>query len=78
VLFAAAAGPGGCSEYCGRLCEALYTAVEHSLAFLLTTAPMVDVGETAGAAAAGGGSTQLGPMWPSAKALAALQVGHDC
>lgn len=61
-------GVGGCSEYCARLCEAVYTASEHALVFLLLTAPVVEAGEVA---AAGEG---LGATWPSAKALAALQV----
>ncbi|KAF8066207.1 LIP1P [Scenedesmus sp. PABB004] len=63
----ASGGGGGCSEYCARLCEAVYTAAEHALLFLLATAPAVEPGE----AGAGGGG--LGPMWPSAKALGALQ-----
>jgi hypothetical protein len=67
------AGVGGCSEYCARLCEAVYTACEHALSFLLATAPVVDPGEIAAAAAAGTGG--LGDTWPAAKALAGLQVG---
>uniref|UniRef100_A0A383VTA8 Uncharacterized protein n=1 Tax=Tetradesmus obliquus TaxID=3088 RepID=A0A383VTA8_TETOB len=63
-------GIGGCSEYCARLCEAVYTACEHSLAFLLATAPVVEPGEIAAAAAAGGAWQGT---WPAAKALAALQ-----
>jgi hypothetical protein len=67
-----AGGIGGCSEYCARLCEAVYTACEHALSFLLATAPVVEPGEVAAAAAGAGG---LGDTWPAAKALAALQVG---
>lgn len=64
---ASAAGAVGCSEYCVRLAEAVYTVCEHAVELLVRTAPAIDKDEVE----SGRG---LGPMWPSQKALVALLV----
>lgn len=68
----AAAGTAGvgCSEYCAKLSEAMYTLCDHALTLLVATAPAVDPDEVA----SGQG---LGPMWPSVRALAAVLVSPD-
>lgn len=79
-LVPAAADPGtpsaitagaavGCSEYCARLAEAVYTVCDHALMLLMMTAPAVGPAELA----SGQG---LGPMWPSVRALAAVMVSR--
>jgi hypothetical protein len=67
---AAGAAAIGCSEYCAKLAEAMYTLCDHALTLLVATAPAVDPAEVA----SGQG---LGPMWPSVRALAAVLVSLD-
>ncbi|KAL6755299.1 hypothetical protein V8C86DRAFT_2678837 [Haematococcus lacustris] len=58
-------GQLGGSQYSAALAEALYSAVHHALVFLLCSSPQVNDGEGEGGA--------LGPMWPRARDLLALQ-----
>ncbi|KAG1679511.1 hypothetical protein FOA52_011111 [Chlamydomonas sp. UWO 241] len=54
---------GHCSEYSGRLAELMYGCTHHALAFLLASSPQLSEGEAA----------VLGPQWPRARDLSALQ-----